>query len=187
MQSFFLRDIVICFILKIKEYLIRKLSGNMFSNACIYGIQAAIYIAMQQEEQFIPTSAIAHELSIPFQFLKKILQKLAEQNILGSQRSAKGGVKLARPSDMITLFDIIAAIDGVELLTNRCILNMPGCGNTTPCPLHALWGVERARLRRLFENATLRDMAERTIDLDLRLGMLTPEQAALSTETVVRD
>jgi Rrf2 family protein len=145
---------------------------NMFSNACIYGIQAMIYVAMQQkEEQFIPIATIAQELAIPFQFLKKILQKLAEQSILHSQRSAKGGVKLARSADTITVFDIIAAIDGVDLLTTQCILNMPGCGNHTPCPLHALWGIERARLRRLFESSTLQDLAQKTVDLDLRLGM----------------
>ncbi len=149
----------------------------MLSNACTYGMQASIYIALhKQSEQFIPISLIAQELDIPFQFLKKILQKLAERNILTSQRSAKGGVKLARSAETISMFDIIEAIDGVELLTTQCIMKMPGCGNQTPCPLHSLWGVERARLRKLFENTNLKDLARKTNDLDLRLGMFVPHQ-----------
>jgi Rrf2 family protein len=135
----------------------------MFSKACIYGIQAAIYLAQQQKQQsdraYIPVAEIAQTLGIPFQFLKKIIQQLGEKNVVLTQRSAKGGVCLARQASEIAIFEIIEAIDGGEMFVNECILKFPGCGNEKPCPIHHHWAVERVRLRTMFEKATLHSLA----------------------------
>jgi Rrf2 family protein len=135
----------------------------MFSKACIYGIQAAIYLAQQQKQQsdraYIPVAEIAQTLGIPFQFLKKIIQQLGEKNVVLTQRSAKGGVCLARQASEIAIFEIIEAIDGGEMFVNECILKFPGCGNEKPCPIHHHWAVERVRLRTMFEKATLHLLA----------------------------
>ncbi|TAE21790.1 MAG: Rrf2 family transcriptional regulator [Candidatus Kapaibacterium sp.] len=146
----------------------------MFSKACIYGIQAAIYLAQQHKHQsdraYIPVVEIAQTLDIPFQFLKKVIQQLGEKNVVQTQRSAKGGVSLARQGSEITVFEVIVAIDGGAIFLSECILKFPGCGNEKPCPMHHQWAVERVRLKTMFEKATLDSLAGNVSSGLTRLG-----------------
>lgn len=132
-----------------------------------------IFLAQQHNNygsrQYVPIARIAEALDIPFQFLKKIMQVLVEKGLLISQRSAKGGVALIREAENMSVFEVIQAIDGAEILISGCILEFPGCGNDKPCPLHHEWAVERKRLRTLFEATTLYSVAK---DVDKGLTRL---------------
>ncbi|MBL7974770.1 MAG: Rrf2 family transcriptional regulator, partial [Candidatus Kapabacteria bacterium] len=71
-----------------------------------------IYVAMNKQEGVnMPISKIADDLHIPFHFLKKILQSLGENGLLRTQRSAKGGVSLAKDASEISIYDIIKVLD----------------------------------------------------------------------------
>ncbi|NIT52519.1 MAG: Rrf2 family transcriptional regulator, partial [candidate division Zixibacteria bacterium] len=83
-------------------------------------------------------------------------------------RGPNGGVSLARPATAITIFDIIAAIDGLKLF-EECILGLPGCGNDKPCPFHEDWQVVREDLKNTFKNSTLADLSARIKDFGLRI------------------
>ena len=155
-----------------------KQPDTMLSKTCTYGIQGAIYIALQPAGQYTPIGTIADALNIPFQFLKKILQVLAQQGVLLSYRSPKGGVKLARPADSITLLEVVQAIDGSDVFT-QCILKLPGCGHTKPCPLHESWSVERVRLRQMFETTTLGSIARQIHNNERRFMLAFPEASDL--------
>ncbi|NIV03877.1 MAG: Rrf2 family transcriptional regulator, partial [Calditrichae bacterium] len=97
----------------------------MFSQACNYGIRAALYVASLEEQKFVPIRDIAEKLDISFHFLTKILQKLTLKNIMVSYRGPNGGISLAKPAEQITLLNVIEAIDGPDLFT-ECILGLPG-------------------------------------------------------------
>lgn len=146
----------------------------MLSKTCTYGIQGAIYVALQTPGTYTPIGTVAEALNIPFQFLKKILQTLTQAGILVSYRSPKGGVALARTAETITLFDIVEAIDGSDVFT-QCILKLPGCGHTKPCPLHDTWSVERVRLRSVFEQTTLGTVAEQIRRNERRFMLAFPD------------
>jgi Rrf2 family iron-sulfur cluster assembly transcriptional regulator len=146
----------------------------MLSKTCTYAIQGAIYIALQPPGRYTPIGTIAEALNIPFQFLKKILKTLTQAGILASYRSPKGGVTLARAAENITLFDIVNAIDGSDIFT-QCILKLPGCGHTKPCPLHDSWSVERMRLRTVFEQTSLGGVAEQIRRNERRFMLAFPD------------
>lgn len=146
----------------------------MLSKTCTYAIQSSIYIALQPTGQYTSIGTVAEALNIPFQFLKKILQNLTQAGILISYRSPKGGVMLARAAETITLFEIVKAIDGSDIFT-ECILKLPGCGHTKPCPLHDSWSVERMRLRTVFEQTTLGGVAEQIRRNERRFMLAFPE------------
>jgi Rrf2 family protein len=55
---------------------------------------------------------ISKEYNIPLEYLLKILQQLVRANVLRSKRGPRGGFFLARPSESITLLEIIEAVDG---------------------------------------------------------------------------
>ena len=106
----------------------------------------------------MPINEIAEKLSIPYYFLKKVLAELVTGGLLISYRSAKGGIALAKKPSETTLYDIVTMIDGADLFS-ECLLGLPGCGEETPCALHDSWKVERQRLYKLFQTATLSSVA----------------------------
>lgn len=131
----------------------------MLSKSCEYGLRAALYLASLDEEGYVPISTISEELDISFPFLTKIFQKLNDAGLLTSQRGPKGGVALTRDADAVTLYEIVAAIDGDDLF-HECVLGLPNCGDAEPCPLHDEWIEERSRIETLFRNATLAELPE---------------------------
>lgn len=143
---------------------------KLLSQASIYGIRAALYVAsVEREEPYVPVRQIAEHLQISYHFLAKVLQTLTQHNILISYRGPNGGVALARPADQIRLIDMVAAIDGIDFFEG-CVLGLPGCGEQEPCPLHAQWGLMRDSIKYMFENATLATLGERIREGGIRIA-----------------
>jgi Rrf2 family protein len=131
----------------------------MLSKSCEYGLRATLYLASRNEDGYVPISTISDELDISFAFLTKILQKLNDAGLLTSQRGPKGGVALTRDADGVTLYDVVAAIDG-EGLFQECVLGLPDCGNAEPCPLHEQWVEKRNQMETMFRQATLAELPD---------------------------
>jgi Rrf2 family transcriptional regulator, iron-sulfur cluster assembly transcription factor len=127
------------------------------SKSCSHGIRSVVYLSEAGKGRFIPIREISNDLNISYHFLTKILQMLTAANILISSRGAGGGVALARDPGQITLHELIVAIDGDELFTG-CLLQLPGCGTRTPCPVHQEWDVTRGKINRFCCDATVREL-----------------------------
>lgn len=63
--------------------------------------------------------SIASRTSIPRGYLAKILQRLHQHQLLGTQRGLGGGYALRREPSQITVLDVVRAIDPREGLS-RC-------------------------------------------------------------------
>ena len=81
---------------------------------------------------------ISHREAIPYSFLAKIAQQLRSAGLLKSARGSGGGFDLARPSHMITLRDIVEAVDG-PLFLNWCLARPGACAQEPTCPVHDVW------------------------------------------------
>ena len=138
------------------------------SKSCIYGIQATIHVAAQEERGYVPINRIAERLNISFHFLTKVLQQFTSAEILTSYRGPKGGVALARPPEQISLYDLISAIDGKDIFT-ECLLGLPGCGDAAPCPAHEQWMLVRERFTEVALELNLKTLAKNAKELNVRL------------------
>lgn len=144
----------------------------VLSKSCTYGILASLYIAKEttREHEYLSIKHMSEELNISFHFLTKILQKLTKSRILVSLKGPKGGVALSRAPKLITLLDIVIAIDGPDLFS-ECLLGLPGCGTEVPCPVHEQWTAAREDLRTMFQDKTLADTSHDVEELKLRLSL----------------
>ena len=148
----------------------------ILSQTCNYAIRAVVYIATRQpEEGFVSIRQISRDLDISFHFLTKILQKLTDAGMLVSSRGAKGGVRFARGAEIISLYEIVLAIDGPDLF-QRCILGLDHCGDENPCPLHPYWAELRPRLEKLFRQFSIADLARGVADEIYRITNLEPQR-----------
>ena len=142
---------------------------SFLSKSCVYGLRAAVYVAThQQPERFVSIREIADKLNISFHFLTKILQQLTESGILRSYRGPNGGVALARAAGEVSVKDIVDSIDGGDVFES-CVLGLGGCGEKLPCPLHASWSKERAKMKKLFERTNLQVLARQVREKKMRL------------------
>lgn len=128
------------------------------SSACTYALRAVLRLSTAAPEAVTSIRALSDELGLPYPFLAKTVQTLVRAGLLESVRGKAGGVRLARPAETIRLKEVVLAVDGPAVFT-ECVLGLPGCGATTPCPVHAEWVATRAGLERTFGRATLADLA----------------------------
>lgn len=77
-----------------------------------YAVLAVGYIAQHQAKGIVLSQNIAESYDIPLEYLLKILQQLVRANLLRSKRGPRGGFLLAKPTNRITLLEIIEAVDG---------------------------------------------------------------------------
>jgi Rrf2 family transcriptional regulator, iron-sulfur cluster assembly transcription factor len=135
----------------------------IFSKKCEYGLQAVLYLSTKEPNAVIPVDEIAGNLSIPKEFVSKILQSLTESGIILSRKGKSGGFALAKDPKRIRLIDIVAAIDGLSMF-NSCVLGFPNCNPDKPCPLHEKWGELRTKAYGMLTDETIDAFREKTIN-----------------------
>lgn len=126
----------------------------LFSAATGYALQA---LAVLPEGRFTLAKDLSALLNLPGPFLAKILQNLAQAGLLESIRGPRGGFRLARPAEEITIGEVVAALEGPEAMSG-CLMGFPQCGDENPCPLHETWGRLRSQIDGSLTQATLRDL-----------------------------
>lgn len=140
----------------------------LLSKACVYGIRASLYLASIPDNSYVPISTISEKLDISPHFLTKILQKVSKEGLIESMKGPNGGVRLSQRGTEIYLLEIVAAIDGLDLLT-ECALGLPGCGTAKPCPLHDQWAETRDEIRHMMEHTSLIQLAQKGKAENLRI------------------
>lgn len=103
-----------------------------------YALRAMLYLARTDPNQRASTSQIANVQQIPPSFLAKIISQLSIAGLIHTSRGARGGVTLARPTEEISLLDVVEAIDG-PILLNECTHSKDGCPFGEECPIQPIW------------------------------------------------
>lgn len=122
-----------------------------------YGVVLMSHIAAHPERRYSAPD-LANELSLPTPVASKVLKGLAHDGLLTSYRGAKGGYRLSREADAITVADIISALDGPIALTD-CIEDTEGtCDIESLCPLRSNWQIINDTVRRALTEIRLSDL-----------------------------
>ena len=142
---------------------------RVLSKATIYGLRALIYVASKQNTSGLVTiREISDELEISFHFLTKTFQVLTQNGILASYRGPSGGIELLKSADQIFLLELVRILEGDDFFT-KCLLGLPDCGATKPCPVHNFWKNVKGDLEFEFANTSLGHLAEQLSIGNMRL------------------
>lgn len=133
----------------------------MFSKTCQYAIRAALYLAIHASaDAKLGVKEIAEALQAPPHFLGKILQQLARHQLIASEKGPRGGFYLSPANRQATLSQVVECIDGPNVFSG-CILGLPVCSATKPCPLHVQAFAYREGLSYQLRNQSIEDLALR--------------------------
>lgn len=104
----------------------------------------------------VSTADIARRQEIPYQFLRKVARTLVRKGLLTSERGARGGLRLARPAESITLLEIVSAFGPPSL--NRCMVDPPRCERREICGVFPVWAEAQREVERVLARHTLSDV-----------------------------
>ncbi|MTE23542.1 Rrf2 family transcriptional regulator [Microbacterium sp. ZXX196] len=142
-----------------------------------YAIRASAELAARAGGDPVRAEELAERQEIPQRFLEGILSDLRRAGVVTSVRGARGGHRLARAGEDITLADVIRAVDGplVYVRDERpSDLEFSGAAE----PLLEVWVALRANVRAVLEAVTLADLASGRLPESVRA--LAADDAAWS-------
>jgi Rrf2 family protein len=107
-----------------------------------YALMAMKHLAVRPDAASVSAREIAEQYDIPVELMAKVLQRLARRGLLTSHQGTRGGYRLARPSGVISVADIIQAIDG-PLTVTACSTDAENCDQYEKCSVRdPLWRIK---------------------------------------------
>ncbi|MDD3518781.1 MAG: Rrf2 family transcriptional regulator [Chromatiales bacterium] len=124
-----------------------------------YAVTAMMDLAIHDKIGPVTLADISQCQGISLSYLEQLFAKLRKAGLVEGMRGPGGGYKLARPSDSITVAQIITAVDErVDVM--RCS-GQTDCQKGERCLTHDLWDELSNRLYEFLDGITLDQFANR--------------------------
>src|ERR1044071_4057133 len=105
---------------------------------------------------------ISESYDIPLELLAKVLQRLVRARLLVSVQGTRGGYRLGRSAQLISVADVIQAVDGPVTVT-ACSDTDHNCDQFNKCSIRdPLWKIKN----RILESLNTVSVAEMAADVD---------------------
>jgi Rrf2 family protein len=118
-----------------------------------YAVRLMIEVAAEGQAS---AADVARRQHIPYQFLRKVGTSLAAARLLTAERGIKGGFRLARPAEQISLLDILRVMDRPAL--NRCTVDPAKCERRSICGAYPAWVSAQLEIERILASYSLSDL-----------------------------
>ncbi|NWC94939.1 MULTISPECIES: Rrf2 family transcriptional regulator [unclassified Pseudomonas] len=143
----------------------------LYSAGVEYGIHCLVFLVGDGgESREASVRDLAELQGVPLDYLAKIFTKLAKAKLVVATEGVRGGFKLSRSSDEISILDIVNAIDGQKLIFDcreirgRCALfegKPPAWALDGHCSIHAAMMTAQKRMEEALAQQTILDLARK--------------------------
>jgi Rrf2 family protein len=107
-----------------------------------YALLAIRHLAANSAREAVSAREVAETYDIPAELLAKVLQKLVRARLLASHQGIRGGYALARPAGLMSVADVIQAVDG-PLTVTACSDLDHSCEQYSKCNIRdPLWRIK---------------------------------------------
>jgi Rrf2 family protein len=107
-----------------------------------YALMAMKHLAQRPGPPSTSAREIAEQYDIPIELMAKVLQRLVRTGLLVSTQGTRGGYALSRSASVISIADVIQAIDGPFTVT-ACSSENNGCDQYGKCNVRdPLWQIK---------------------------------------------
>ena len=127
-------------------------------------LHAAAALAQLDPGTAASSAQLAEHYDLPVAYLAKQLQALVRAGVLTAITGPRGGFRLARPPDQITMLDVVEAVDGGSPFYTCNEIRQRGRGAARPencreaCGLAARMAVAEAAWRESLRGVTIADI-----------------------------
>jgi Rrf2 family iron-sulfur cluster assembly transcriptional regulator len=119
-----------------------------------YALRALARIALSDNHGFLPLASIAKDENLSIKYLEHIFRQLKKNGIVESSRGPDGGYRLTRDTRDITLYEIVAALEG-PVSTVTCATDELSCERSALCSVKHVWSDMQDHIVTFLEGRTL--------------------------------
>ena len=126
-----------------------------------------IITALAESDELIDAKSLSDKTQVTLRFTLKILHKLVGGDLVASAKGSKGGYKLKRDADKITLRDVIELIDG-PIFIARCLEGEGVCSlnqDKSACIYHQIFDRISFDVSSKLQGITIQDIITRNYTL----------------------
>ncbi|BEK96736.1 RrF2 family transcriptional regulator [Nocardia seriolae] len=141
----------------------------LMSEGVEWGLHCCLTLAWLDDHAPIATARLALMYELPPEYLKKRLQPLVREGILESTPGSRGGYRLARAPERVTLMDVVAAVEGRTEAFRCTEIRRRGAGATAtaadftkPCGIAKAMGRAELAWRRELASQTVAELLAET-------------------------
>lgn len=127
------------------------------SKASDYALVLLASLETEPTQPWISVRKFALENGIPPRFLSNIVNKLVHAKILASHRGIKGGIRLARPADSVTIGEVMNAMENPMGLVD-CVESPGSCPIENNCGVKQFWSVTHGLVLAALKHITLKQI-----------------------------
>ncbi len=131
-----------------------------FSTKGEYGVRLMVQLGRHAGTGPASLAEIAAEEDLPRPYLEQLAIVLRDAGLVTSTRGAHGGYELARAPELITMAEILQALEG-PIAPMICVTDDPehiGCDRTARCTVNVLWVRIRDAIAGTLDAMTLADL-----------------------------
>jgi FeS assembly SUF system regulator len=122
-----------------------------------YGIVLLARLAQDPGAEPRNARELAQSSDLPVPMVSKVLKALAREGLLVSQRGSKGGYRLAREPEDLTVSEMIRVLEGPVALTD-CAIGPALCEHETMCAVREPWQLISRVVEQALADVTLADL-----------------------------
>jgi Rrf2 family protein len=127
-----------------------------------YGIIAAQFMA-RKDKRLVSVKEISDSMDLSFDFLSKTLQALLKTGIVVSQKGVRGGYKLARKPEKISLHDIIDSLEEKKAIVECLEPDGENCDKSGVCTIKDPLFLLQSKIDKLFSDTSIAEIAKEKI------------------------
>lgn len=128
----------------------------LYSAGVEYGIHCLLFLADEKgDSRESSVRTLAELQGVPPELLAKVFTRLAKAGLVAATEGVRGGFRLARPANEISVLDVVRAIDGDKSIfecrevRERCAIfegNPPSWATRNTCSIHAVMLTAQKRM-----------------------------------------
>lgn len=123
-----------------------------------FAVTAMVDLAMCGGRAPVSLATISERQSISLSYLEQLFGKLRRKNIVESVRGPSGGYCLARPSNQISVAEVVLAVD--EPIDATKCHGQHNCREGHQCITHDLWMGLNEKILDYLEDVTLQQLVD---------------------------
>ena len=150
-----------------------------------FAVTAMIDLGLRQNNGPVTLAAISQRQQISLSYLEQLFGKLRRHELVESTRGPGGGYTLGRKSDMITVADIIVAVD--EPIDATGCAGKENCmgDDAGRCMTHDLWASLNQKMIEYLDSISLKKLVDEQLAKGISIEEV-PIKRAISTVPVVK-
>jgi len=124
-----------------------------------FAVTAMIDLDMRGEGGPVALASVSERQKISLSYLEQLFGKLRRYKLVDSVRGPGGGYCIARPLSLVTVADIIRAVDE-QLDATQCG-GRENCHDEHRCMTHELWSTLNSKMYEYLSSVTLAELVDR--------------------------